>query len=514
MTVSPRWRKVVRDLAETPLRTTLAVIAMAAGVFGLGAILTSYAILSRELAATYSGTRPASVIVIADRADDADVALARSVPGARGAEARPSIRGRIRVGQDEWRPLALFVVRDFRDLRIDTFRRDAGAWPPADDEVLLERSCLSVARAGIGDRVTVRTADGPEQTLRISGTVHAAGLAPGWMDHHVSGFITWSSIARSDPKKESARLLILADGDRLDETNIRAVAARVRTSLEKQGRTVSRIAVPTPGRHPHADQMDTFLFLLGAFGALTLALSAVLVANMIHALTAEQVRQIGIMKTIGASTGQVVTLYLTQVSLLATVSLCVGIPLGVRAGQAYARFSADILNATIRSGAVPAWVIAVQVVVGMFVPLAVAIGPVYQASRISIHEAFGNGVSRRFFGTRRFDRWLARMPWLSRPMALSLRTTFIRRGRLALTVATFATGGAVFMSTLNVSAAWTRALDADSRARRYDIDVRLARAYPIATLAGALATVPGVARAEYWPDAAALLVVQARLSEE
>lgn len=502
--IAARWRKVLRDIAETPLRTALAVVAMAAGAFGIGTILTSYSILTRELKTTYSDTRPASAILVLDGAvDDALIDTVRRVPGVSDAEARPVIHGRLRAGEDRWVPLTLFVVRDFRDIRIDRFTPDAGAWPPGDDEVLIERSSLSVARAALGDRVLIRTNDHGERPVRIAGTVHAAGLAPGWMEHAVSGFV--SADQRSPATSADPQLRIMVTGDRLDEKHIREVATRVSKTIGTQARSVTRIDVPTPGRHPHAAQMDTFLFLLGAFGALTFALSAVLVANMIHALLSEQVRQVGVMKTLGASTRQIAALYLGQVAILAAVALCIGIPLGISAGRAYARFCASMLNATIADATPPLWIIAAEVAAGILIPLLVALGPVYRASRISIHEAFSNDIGRRPFGVRRFDRWLARIQWLPRPLMLSLRTTFHRRGRLMLTVATLAVGGAAFIAALNVSAAWTRTLDADARVRRFDIQAVLARRYPTAEVAQAIATVPDVAHAEYWTEAGAML---------
>lgn len=511
MTVAPRWRKVLGDISVAPFRSLLAVLAMAAGVFGLAAILTSYAILGRELAATYAGTHPASAILTADAVSDATIDLARGVHGVLDAEARPVIRGRIRVGDDDWVPLLIFVIRDFDHLRMDRFVRDAGTWPPGADEMLLERTALSVAQAGIGDRVTMKVTGGVDRTLRIAGTVHAAGLAPAWMEHAVYGFVGWTSVVRADTSAETPQLRLVVDAK--DEAGIREVAGRVAGALEADGLSISRISVPPPGRHPHADQMDTFLFLLGAFGALTLALGAVLVANMMHALLIEQVRQIGSMKAVGATTRQVAALYLVEVSMLAAISLCISLPLGVWAGRGYVEFAATILNATIVSDAVPGWVLALEVTIGLGVPLVVAVGPVYRASRISIHEAFSTpdlalAPGRRLFGTSRFDRWLVTTRWLPRSLMLrlSLRTTFQRRGRLALTLGTLAAGGVVFMSALNVSGAWSRAIAKDAGFHPYDVEVRLAQPTPIAAFADAIAALPDVARAEYWAEADAVLV--------
>jgi putative ABC transport system permease protein len=516
--IAPRWRKVFRDIADTPLRTALAVMAMAAGAFGVTMILTSYSVLKRELKTTYSDTRPASAVLVLDGpgVSDALVDSVRLMPGVRDAESRPVIGGRLFVGRDQWVPLILFVVRDFRDIRLDRFTPDTGAWPPGDGEVLIERSSLSVARAAIGDRVIVRTSDHVERPLRIAGTVHAAGLAPGWMEHAVAGFVKGNpQMTQMNTDKGNGvapnhlplsassadQLRLLVTGDTLDERHIREVANRVARSIGH----VTRIDVPTPGRHPHAAQMDTFLYLLGAFGALTFALSAVLVATMIHALLTEQLRQVGVMKTLGASTMKIASLYLGQVAILAAAAIAIGVPLGIAAGQAYARFAASMLNATITDAMPALWIVVAEVAAGIAIPLLVALGPVTHAARISIHEAFSNDVGGKPFGTRRFDRWLARIQWLPRPLMLSLRTTFHRRGRLLLTVATLAAGGAAFIAALNVSAAWTRTLDADGRARRFDVQAVFSRPYPAAQVMQALASVPDVVHAECWTEAGATL---------
>jgi putative ABC transport system permease protein len=504
MMIAPRWRKVFRDIGETPLRTTLAVVAMAAGVFGLGTILTAYTILKRELATTYSDTHPAAAILSVDRADEATIAITRRVRGVAEVEARPMVNGRIRVGADQWAPLVIFVVPDFNDIRLDKFSRDTGSWPPRAGEILIERSCMTVANASVGGNVTVRTTKGSERSLRIAGTVHAAGLAPGWMDHVVTGFVTAGSSLR-DTGSESAQLRISLQRNPLDESAIRETADEVRGALEKQGREVTRIDIPKPGRHPHADQMDTFLFLLGAFGALTFVLGSVLVANLIHALLSEQVRQVAIMKTIGASNRQLITLYLGQVAILAIASLAFGVPLALAAGRAYARFCSGILNATI----VNAWpglsVLLLEVIAGIALPLLVALVPVIGASRISIREAFSNGAGRRPFGVRRFDRWLARIALLPRPVMLALRTAFHRRGRLLLTIGTLAAGGAAFLAAMNVSAAWDRTLDAEARAHHYDLSLRLDHSYDSTRVGSVLSSLPQLEHTEYWAETAGTL---------
>ena len=509
--IAPRWRKVLRDVLERPGRSALAVLALSAGVFEIGALLYKYAVLQPVLTTMYEKTRPASAVLSVNGLSDALVDSVRHVPGVADAEARPVLMARARTGPDEWTPVILNVIRDFDGQRIDTFEKEKGAWPPAPDQVLLERSALGIADVAIGDSLWVRTPGGEERGLLVAGTVHAAGLPPAWMDHFIPAFVSWDSEIRAGTDavgslEEPSQVRVVVADHPLEEGYIREVADSVKALLEREGRTVTRVTVPTPGRHPHADQMDAFLYLLGAFGILSFLLSGVLVASMIHAFLAEQVRQVGIMKALGATTRQIAVLYLGQVALLATAALALGIPLGLVVGRAYAQFSAQILNADVTHAPFPVWVIAIEIVVGLAVPLLFALGPVVRASRISIHEALAGDLQPRPFGTHSFERWLAARTWLPRPLLLSLRTTFARRARLALTLVLLALGGAAFMSAMNVSAAWDRAVRQDFSHRRYDLTVFLRERQPLDRIDALVRKDPDVVHVESWPGGMPYLI--------
>src|SRR5215468_227705 len=166
---SPRWQKLLRDLWLTRGRTALMVIAIAVSLFGVGTVLSAYAILTPEISRNYLGTNPASATIELDRVDDALLAAVRARPGIAAAEARETLIARVQVAPDQWRPLLLFVVPDFNAMRTSTFTREQGAWPPPDGTMLLERTALPMLNAQLGDRVVVKTPHGAPQGVVISG---------------------------------------------------------------------------------------------------------------------------------------------------------------------------------------------------------------------------------------------------------------------------------------------------------------------------------------------------------
>lgn len=497
--LSPRWRKMLRDLWLQKARTLLVILAVAVGVFGVGSVLTGYAVLTREINDNYLGTRPASATLWTDPLDGDFVQRVRELPEIGDAEARSTLQGRMLVGPNDWRTIQLYVIWDYDDLRLSTFEPERGAWPPADGEILIERSSLPLFGTETPESVVVKLPDGPRHQLPIAGIVHNPGLPPGWMDATGYGYLTPPTAERIGASPVFDQLKITVATRAEDKEHIRRTVARLQEWLGQQGRRVYRVEIPTPGEHPHYAQMFTMMSLLAAFGLLALVLSGVLVANLISALLAREIRQIGVMKAVGARTRQVAGIYFGAVTLFGLAALGVGMPPGLWAGWAFVDYATAIFNFEILGDSVPLWVFAVQAVVGLLVPLAVAAYPIWRGSRTSVREAISDyGVSES--APRRSQRFRPRLPTLRLPrlVVLSSRNTLRRRGRLLLTLATLSASGAVFMVAMNVTASWEETLDAIFAARRYEIDVRLAHPSPVAEMERAIRQVPGVERVESW----------------
>ena len=494
-----RWAKAVRDLWLERTRSAFVVLAIAIGIAAFGTVLSSYAILVRELNRGYLAANPASAVLRTDRVDDALLAEARQVPGVGDVEARRVLRGRIKAGPGEWRSLVLHVVKDYGDVRISRLVPQAGAWPPATGEILVERDALQVARARIGDSVTVRTAGGAERTLRLSGSVHDVGQAQARMENIVYGYVSVETLALLGEEPYLDELTLVVATSPFDEAHVRGVAERVKTWLEGAGHPVQRMDVPKPGQHPHADLMGMLLLSKAAFGLFALLLSGILVVNLLTALLASQVRQIGVMKAVGGTRWPIARIYLAQALLLGVAASVVAIPLGMWGSRVLCRYLAVFLNFDIASFSVPAWVYLLEGLVGLLAPLLAAAYPVARGTRVPVREALADyGVARSSFGATPFDRVLSTIGGAQRPLLLSLRNAFRRRARLVLTLATLSAGGLFFMSALNVRASLVHTLDRLFDSMRYDLTVSLGALQPLETIERAVRNTPGVLRAEGW----------------
>jgi putative ABC transport system permease protein len=295
------------------------------------------------------------------------------------------------------------------------------------------------------------------------------------------------------------RLNILVAENRFDEDHIHKVAGDVKSLIESRGHVVWRVDVPPPGKHPHSELMGILLLAMSSFGLFVLVLSGILVVNLLTAMMASQVRQIGVMKAIGGTRTAIARIYFSQALFLGIAAVIVALPLGLLGSRALCRYMAVFLNFNIYSFAVPVWVYLLVALVGIAAPLAAAAYPVWKGSGAPVRVALADfGVGETTFGARRFDRWLAGVGGTFRPLALSIRNSFRRRARAVLTLATLAAGGLFFLSALNVRASMINTLDRMFAARKFDLSVALRDTYDGEKVQEALSATPGIRRAEGW----------------
>ncbi|HEX2994017.1 MAG TPA: FtsX-like permease family protein [Anaerolineales bacterium] len=506
---SAAWRKAFRDLWGNKARTLLVILALVVGVVSVGTAAVAYSILPREMDKNYLRTDPASATVWVEPVDDELVKTVAAMPQIARAEASSYIVGRFQIASGEWRELWLYVIPDFNDIQLDKFTPEQGAWPPGTGEILLERTAVGVAQAKVGEDVIVKIPNQQEQTLSFTGTVHTPGLPPAWVESRVYGYITPQTLALFGGDQTLKQLKVLVAENQFDKAAITQTAYELKDWLEENGRTVSRIDILEPGRHVHADLMAAFITMLEAMGLLALVMSGVLVTVMISAMLGQQIRQIGIMKAIGGSAGQIARIYLAMVLVLGLIALIIGLPISLALGRALADYEAvQMLNFEIFDNRVDPWVYGLIVVVGLLVPLLAAANPIIRGSRITVLAGLSDyGVGKGKFGTSRIDIWLGNLKGETRTFLLSLRNTFRRRSRLVLTLLTLTVAGANFMTAMNVSASIDESIKHKFDATPYDIEIAFSQSYPPGEIEQVVSQVNGVKYVETWGSAQSFVVL-------
>ena len=469
------WRKAFRDFWRERARTVLVVLAIALGISAFAAVLSSYAILTRELDSDYLATNPASAVIRLDSIDDDLVKAILQNPEVSDAEPRRTIRGQIYSAQAQ-RNLVLFVVHDYGNIRVSKLVPQRGAWPPSTGEILIERDAFQVAKAKIGDAVTVKTANGVAQPLVVSGSVHDVGQAQARMENIVYGYINVATLVQLGEEPKFDELNLLVARNRFDENHVRRVVADVEALIKTRGHKIRRIDIPKPGQHPHSDLTGSLLLAMSSFGLFVLLLSGIIVINLLTAMMAAQVRQIGVMKAIGGTRRQIAGIYFGQALFLGIAAVIISLPLGIIGSRALCRYMAVFLNFDINSFAVPLWVYLLVVLVGIAAPLIAAAYPVWRGTATPVRVALSSfGVGQSTFGTSRLDRALTRIGSWSSSVVFSIRNSFRRRARLALTLLTLTAAGLFFLSALNIRASLIYTFDRMFAAKRVELTASLTK---------------------------------------
>ncbi len=501
---SVRWRKVWRDLLEHRVRSLLVVLSIAVGVMAVGTIAGANALLERNLEDGYAATKPSSASLFTTVPfDQGLVDVVRRMPGVAEAEGRRSATARIVQPGGGTIELALTALPDYEDQRMDLVSPVSGAWPPSRGEIVFEQSSRMVADLHEGRAITVQLGPDRTKSLAAAGFAHEPGGAPAYMFGQVIGYVTFDTLrdlGYGDSFDELRILVAHPDGTR---DQARAVAVEVRDRLEKAGAPVAFMQVPTPGEHPAQDVLNAVFLILGTIGVLSLAVSGFLVVNTISAILAQQSRQIGIMKAVGARDRQVAGVYFGIVLGYALIALLVALPMGALGAWLLTRFTAGLLNFEATEFFLPPQVVGIEVAIGLVVPLAAAAWPVFRGVRVTVREAIASAGISDSFGRSRIDRLLQQLRGLSRPTLLSIRNTFRRKSRLVLTLLALTLGGAVFMSVFTLRASLLRTLDQTLDYFNYDAQVQLVQPARSSILVRTAEQVPGVVAAEPWTIASA-----------
>jgi putative ABC transport system permease protein len=497
---NPLWSKIVRDLWNNKTRTIIVVISIAVGVFAVGMMATSQIILTRNMNDTFLAINPSSARLDTDPFDEDLLDAVRRLDEIQAAEGRYRLNVRVQLKDGAWRNLQLYAIPDYDDMRINKVVPDSGAWPPPRNAMLIERAAMGMLGAQEGDRLLVETPSGKQRELPVAGVAHDLFQWPANFGIVAYGYITFDTLEWLGEPRLYNELYIVTTHDRFDKEHVRRITALVRDKrVENNGHTVVLANIREPGKHNAYDLIQSMTLMLGILGVFSLLLSGFLVVNTMSALLAQQVRQIGIMKAVGAQTRQVMRVYLSMVAVFSLLALTISIPLGIVGARFFSGFVLNLFNFDLVNFAVPFEAILAQVAVGLLIPLLAALHPVISGTRVTVREAINDyGFSNRSFGHSRIDRLVQRLRTLPFPVMISLRNTFRRKGRLMLTLTTLTLAGAMLIAVLNVRTSLFRTLDDLMTYWQYDIDVTFNREYQADRVMLEALRVPGVVHVESW----------------
>ena len=491
------WRKVLRDLWGGKLRTLLVVLSTAVGVFSLGLAFGALNLVQEQMTESHILSNAPHIEMWTAGLDEMLLQGIRRVPDVVDVqgEQRVSIHWKF-AGEEAWRDGEIIARHDYATQSMYPITLLTGAWP-GKRTLAVERMSAAHFDIPVGSTIIVQVGR-REREIQITGSARHPYTPPPQIGIGEATFCATSEMLAwltDQPERFNALYVrIMTFSEEAAQAAVEQVSAR----LKRAGVEVYGHSFVQPDRHWAQDMIDTVLLILVVLGGLSLALSGFLIVNTMNAIVVQQVWQIGVMKVVGATTGRVVSLYLTTAFIYSLLSLGLAIPLGALGAYLLSAWMLDLFNITVGPFRFLPLPLLLQMGVGLLVPLGAACVPVLGGARVSPHQAISSRGLGGKFGRGWFDRLIGHIRSLPRPAALSLRNTFRRKARVTLTLLALTLGGVMFLVVMSVGSSLRNTIDVLLQDFGFDVLVTFEQPYHIARIANVAEQVPGVAGIEVW----------------
>jgi putative ABC transport system permease protein len=511
----PRWQKLTSDLLSHKGRSLLVIASIAAGLFAVGMVTTSYVIMAQDIRSSYEAINPANIQVVASGFDYDFVNRIDHLAGIEDAQGAWNTSLQVQTSSGEWDPIDI-RAQDFgngNDKGIGVPNLIEGYWPPKNKEIVLDINQLSSIGAGLGDEVEIKLPSGTIRRLKVVGivrdqTIGSNGSEGGFFLANLQGYVTVKSLGWLEQPERYNTLYATVEGDIREREDMRILADTLVDKFDNNGYRVTGSMVRKSEDHPNLPYVDAMAAVIYALGFLVVFLSGFLITNTFSALLNQQVEQIGIMKTFGASRKQIILMYMVLILVYSAIALAIAIPLSNAAAFGMLNYISGKINFVLAGYRQVPSAILFQVVIALVVPQLAGILPIIKGTRISVREALSGITTEPSVKGGFFQRFIGKSRGVSRPRLISLRNTTRKRGRLLLTLLTLALGGSTFIATLNVRSSLSNYIDQLGLYFLADVNVTLDRPYRVDRVTKDLLEIPGVKAIEGWSGAFATTVTE------
>ncbi len=471
-----RWLKILNDIWENKARTVLVVVSIAVGVFAVGMVANARIILQRDLDANWNASNPSTATM---RTTSFQEELEKAVEGTREvalAEARRTQIAKVIYEDGSTDEILLVVAPDFDDIEIDKLRAERGQLNPRLRGLTLERMAVQDLGLAYGQTVTLEMRNEDTYQLTVTGIVQDMQAFPPWFGNTAQGYVTMETLQwMGEAAYYNEMRVILEERDAAKEDVIDILTDVRDRVIEPSGVVVGNLGLADiePGEHWAIDEINTMILILSLMGLMSLLLSGGLVSNTVAAILTQQIKQIGIMRSVGAPSRQITGMYLISILIFSLLALFISVPLGMLGALGLSNWIAGLLNFNVQSVGLPPVVLAVQAAVGVAVPVIASLIPISRGMNITVYDAIYQQSSDGVEDDDPINNLLKRLRDIPRPLVLALRNTFRNKKRLIATITTLTLAGMTFIGVISTRASLLNTLDAIMQYYSFDVQVDL-----------------------------------------
>lgn len=495
-------RKSWTDLSRRPTRAVLTILTLALAVASFG-ILALPGLMNKAMSSEVAQTRLYDLWIPTDHVVLSPTQLQQlaSLPNVKALTARSTFATRALIGTKRV-DAEIWGVTNFTNQPVDQVITGAR---PGPGQVLVDvRDSMSgVSNAKTGDKLTLETADGSYHDFPVAGSARSMAFNQGAMNGHLILYADQATVQALGGFKGTNLLEF-----RLHNANrpaAQATANAVRSFLAGQPARTAFSGLPlirTPGDWPLKSIFDSRAKVMDILIVLAVISAAFLLANTIRTLVAEQRREIGVMRSIGARARDIRNSYLRTAALLGAMGAVLGAVLGIGLTYVLVKLFARMIYG-ISPGFEIDWpIVGMGAFAGMAGTLLTAWPTLRRVLRMPVRDALAAEGLGTQFGDSRIDRAVLSSAALPSPIRIGVRNVARQKGRSLSTIVQIALAVGTLLGLLSLAVAVSRVTDQSWNVLNYDIGLSTqmgADLYspPVVDGVGGQAGVAGV-EAAYW----------------
>jgi putative ABC transport system permease protein len=509
------WYKVWFDLWNNKVRTALAVLSIAVGVFAIGAIFGMVDQLLSGMDAAHQAVIPSHIqMYLIDRIDRDTAIRLKTIEGVEDVEVTNEVTVRYKLHpEDEWKRGQMVMRDDYDDQKYDVLQLKQGEWPDKDD-IGIERLSSQHYGINIGDKVIFEL-DGADRALSITNLIRHPFVPPPQFGGDAVFFTDGQGMERFDiPEGEFGNLKVRVTPYSLELA--KEVASEIKNRLGKEDIGVAVTFYQDPEEHWGRFFVEGLNLVLQVLAVISVFSSVVLVLNTLTALITQQTNQIGIIKAIGGSTGDIMKVYLAGVLVYGVLALLIALPLGALLAFGITQWFLNLFNIDYEVFQISTRAVTYQMLAAIAAPLIVALWPILNGATITVREAIASYGLGGDFGSNWLDRTVERVgqKFLSAPYVIAIGNMFRRKGRLILTQLVLITAGAMYLVVMSLSASINLTLDNEFTRRNFNLFIVFDKNYRIDRTVQMAESIEGVDEAEVWFGKSASILKEGQRAKE
>ncbi|MBI3912736.1 MAG: ABC transporter permease [Chloroflexi bacterium] len=380
-----------RNLWSRPLRTLITASGIMLGVATMLAVSVMGASATQSLRDFFAQSSGRATLTISDAGKSGEGFEARALNRVRTfegvAEAAGQTFNRAFI-PDNKKTFSITIVGidPAVDRRMRTYTLTRGRFltpgERAHNVVLVEKFALD-HKIALDDAISAILPDNREAKLKVVGLIASEGA--GQLGTGSVGFVTLE-VARS----------LFDRGERLDQIDLIAkdeiansppAVTQMKERLQKTLGDHYVVALPAATGESVSQALGGLNLGLGIFSAISLFVGILLIYNTFAMTVAERTREIGMLRALGATKRQVLTLILIEATILGALGIVLGVAVGLFLSIPLIKFMGNTLGIPLNTFTIPASGVVQAVAVGLVSTFFAASIPAWQASRISPTEA-------------------------------------------------------------------------------------------------------------------------------